>query len=515
MQQEMWDYGNGGDIVGNKRVGIRRTVTGSDGEVRTFTESEDIYNELIEQLLATAPYNGILVNKFELLDNAYRASGGFENGDYLIPHPREKQQKYVRRKNMAYFINYVKPIVDALVNPIFKTDPVRDGMSTIYESFVEDVDGNNTSLTRFMKKAAIRAKLHGVEFIVVDMERISSDSIITKRTIIDNRIYPYLYLVSPSQVTGWATNKFGKLVSITYTVTNVTIDSDGNSVYKPEVWTWTESRCKKTVDGTEVVFDNPIGVIPIIPLYGAINDSDDLIPQSDVYAIAKTNFALYNACSELRERNRAQAFSLLTYPIADDDDYDTVDQPLKVGVNDLLMYRASTGNRPEFITPPPDSSEILLNEINFMVKEIYRMASLRMNTDVNTYNVSAVARKIENQQYYQSIAELAQGLQETEKMINKVFNIYMGDNGTRDFNISYNKEYAILDTTEVLNNATSSLALEMTNEYNKEMRKQVARATLADIDTNTLNEIIKSIDNSKESENPLDSEATVVQPTRS
>jgi len=179
------------------------------------------------------------------------------------------------------------------------------------------------------------------------------------------------------------------------------------------------------------------------------------------------------------------------------------------------MYRASTGNRPEFITPPPDSSEILLNEINFMVKEIYRMANLRMNTDVNTYNVSAVARKIENQQYYQSIAELAQGLQEAEKLIYKIFNIYMGNNNIEEFNISYNKEYAILDTTEVLNNATTSLALGMTNEYNKEMRKQVARAILADIDTNTLNDIIRSIDESKDSENPLESEASVVQPTRS
>ena len=412
--------------MSGKQIGMKRTVVGSDGAVREYTEKEAFRNEYLEQLMSLAPYSGMSVNKYELLDNAYRASGGFENGKYLIPHPSEKNSKYIRRQNMAYFINYVKPIVDALVNPIFKTDPVRSGMSNTYENFIEDVDGNNTTLTRFMKKAAIRAKLHGVEFIVVDMEKLPDYITVTERMILDNRLYPYLYLVSPSQITDWATNKFGKLVSITYSVTNTEIDREGNTVYINEAWTWTETKCKKSANGKDVVFDNPVGIIPIIPLYGAINDSDDLIPQSDVFAIAKTNFALYNACSELRERNRAQAFSLLTYPIADDDDYDTVDEPLKLGTADLLMYRASTGNRPEFITPPPDSSEILLNEINFMVKEIYRMANLRMNTDVNTYNVSAVARKIENQQYYQSIAELAQGLQEAEKLIYKIFNIYMG-----------------------------------------------------------------------------------------
>ena len=501
--------------MGLKTIGMRRTVVGSDGAVREYTEMEDFRNELFEQLLMTAPYSGNLVNKYELLDNAYRASGGFENGSYLIPHPSEKDTKYTRRKNMAYFINYVKPVVDALVNPIFKTDPVRSGMSNIYENFVKDVDGNGTTLTRFMKKAAIRAKLHGVEFIVVDMEQLPENVTITEKDILDNRIYPYLYLVSPSQITNWATNKFGKLVSITYTVTNVEVDSEGNNNSIVETWTWTETKCKKSVGGNDVVFNNPVGIIPIIPLYGAINDSDDLIPQSDVFAIAKTNFALYNACSELRERNRAQAFSLLTYPIADDDDYSTVDEPLKLGTADLLMYRASTGNRPEFITPPPDSSEILLNEINFMVKEIYRMASLRMNTDVNTYNVSAVARKIENQQYYQSIAELAQGLQEAEKLIYKVFNIYLGNRDVEGFSVAYTREYAVLDVTEVLNSATNSLSLGMTKEYNKEMRKQVARATLADIGTETLNSVLESIENSEDSGNILEGAATVVQPARS
>ena len=149
-----------------------------------------------------------------------------------------------------------------------------------------------------------------------------------------------------------------------------------------------------------------------------------------------------------------------------------------------------------------------------MVKEIYRMANLRMNTDRNTYNVSAIARKIENQQYYQTIAELAQGLEEVEKRIYKVFNKYVGDN-TENFEVHYNREYAVLDVTEVLNSASVSLALGMTEEYNKEMRKQIARATLADTSAETLNEIIASIDKSEESGIALETKATVVQPTRS
>ena len=295
------------------QIGTKRTVMEAGGSLNTFLEVEEQYSELIKQLASLAKYNGQLIGKYELLDNAYRASGGFETGDYLIPHPSEKADKYVRRKNMSYFINYVKPVVDAHVNPIFKAEPIREGMSSTFSLFEKDVDGKKTTLTRFMKKAAIRAKLHGVEFIVVDMEQVEEDRILTEKDVVDERLYPYLYLVSPAQVTDWYTDKLGRLVSITYTIDNYVLDDDGNAVNRPETWTWTNTICKKAVDGKTQTFQNSVGIIPIIPLYGAINDSNNLIPQSDLYAIARTNHALYNACSELRERNRAQAFSLLTY----------------------------------------------------------------------------------------------------------------------------------------------------------------------------------------------------------
>ena len=494
---------------------LRRNITGLNNEVVEFTQKERYRDELAKQMLLMMKILGTTIDKYQLLDDSYRASGGFEDGQYLIPHPSEGLPKYKRRQRMGYYVNYVKPIVDALVNPIFKTDPVRSGTTDLYNRFIENVDGNDTTLTRFMKKAGIRAKLHGVEFIVMDMKELSEDEVITQDRIIEERIYPYLYLVSPSQISDFALDKFGKLILISYTVNNYVIDSDGNKKSVEETWTWTATKCKRKVGGIEESFINPIGEIPIVPLYGAINNvSDSILVQSDVFAIAKTGFALYQACSELRERNSAQAFSVLTYPIGDDDDYEESAEKLNVGTADMLMYRASQGNRPEFITPPPDSSDMLLNEIEFMVKEIYRMASLRMSTDKNTYNVSAIARKIENQQYYQSIAELAQGLEEVEKKLYKIFNLYMGDN-SEGFSISYNREYAVASPEDTLNQATTSLALGMTSAYNKEMRKQVARAVFADIGVDTLNDILDSIEKDpKSGAAQEDTKATVVQPTR-
>ena len=64
-----------------------------------------------------------------------------------------------------------------------KADVLFWSSSSTYEQFIQDVDGNGTTLTRFMKKAAIRAKLHGVEFIVVDMEQLEEGQIVTEKDI--------------------------------------------------------------------------------------------------------------------------------------------------------------------------------------------------------------------------------------------------------------------------------------------------------------------------------------------
>lgn len=77
-----------------------------------------------------------------------------------------------------------------------------------------------------MKKAAIRAKLHGVEFIVTDMEELEHIQSNNQEDVEDNRLYPYLYLVSPLQVkyADWPQINLESLIYIKYsTVENTTI----------------------------------------------------------------------------------------------------------------------------------------------------------------------------------------------------------------------------------------------------------------------------------------------------
>lgn len=493
-------------------VGISRRLMGAGGDIADLTRAEQQMSETIRQLQFNAPFINIITNKYKLLDDSYRGTGGYEDGTYLIAHPREKEDKYKRRQQLAYYTNFVKPVVDAQVNPIFKQEPNRQNTSSLYKLFINNVDGNDTSLTRFMKKAAIRAKLHGVEFIMMDMAEVDESSVITNKDVVEQRLFPYLYLVSPSNIIDYAVDKFGRLIYLKYMVSNMSIDESGNKNMFDEVYTWTESYCIKEVGGKTTKVLNTIGEIPVIPIYGAINNSDDFIPQSDVYAIARTNLALYNATSELRERNRAQAFSILTYPLAEDDDYESGSEAINVGVNDVLMYRSGRSS-PAFITPPASPSDVILSEISFMIQQIYRMANMKDNQTVSQYNVTGIAKEYDNQNLYQVILELAQGLQKAEYKIARIFNKYTNESKSNNLSIVYNNEFGVVDTTSALNSAIQSLALNICPDFNLQLKKQVIRSVLTSVDSNVVEQIINNLEHQSTAKDPV-FDATVVQPTR-
>ena len=60
------------------------------------------------------------MNNYQLLRDAYFGSGGFASGAYLTKHKRESEEDYRFRRQNAYYLNYFAPIVNALVDPIFK-----------------------------------------------------------------------------------------------------------------------------------------------------------------------------------------------------------------------------------------------------------------------------------------------------------------------------------------------------------------------------------------------------------
>ena len=151
----------------------------------------------------------ITIDDYTLLHDAYTGGGGFDSGEYLFQHSREDMADFMVRKKMARYSNFVKVIIKALTNPIFKKTIVRDfAENEMLKKFVEDVDGQKTPLNAFMKKATKWARLYGRVFIVMD-NYAEKEQVINRADALDMRRFPYLYIVCPNQITDYETDRWG------------------------------------------------------------------------------------------------------------------------------------------------------------------------------------------------------------------------------------------------------------------------------------------------------------------
>lgn len=419
---------------------------------------------------------------YQFLEDAYSGGGGFRTGEYLVKRPREKQDSFQVRKELCYYLNYVKPVVDSHVNPIFRKEAARDwggrkdgSGGGLFSRFYEDIDTVKTKLPKFMKRAARIAKLHGAAFIVVDNVK---DQPGTMAEVLAQRAFPYAYIVKPSQVTDYKVNKAGALTSITYSVAG---DGSGSSGEQSEIWTWTSAQwtCSGSgVSGIEKSGPNAIGRVPVIPLLGAEADPGKLKPLSEFYAIARANKRIFNLCSEIDELITKQAFSIFTYPLGDKSDPQTVKDML-VGTENAVMYDGSVSSPPGYATPDGMPLEQLRAERADLIQEIYRMAQQSHTTGVET-KTSGVAKAWDFEGANQTLSGFAANCEAAEMNIAALFEAWT--QGKVGYTVNYSDDFGIEDVSGALDEVGKALDLAIGGKFDVAVKKKAVDVYLNDLD---------------------------------
>lgn len=435
------------------------------------------------------PYNPPS-NQYTFLEDSYAGSGGFKDGSYLVPHPRETPDKYLARKQMAYYLNYVKVVVNSLTEPIFRKPAVRDWgnrkqETNLFSMFMLDVDGNNTPIDKFMKRVAHIAQLHAVAFIIVDNE---PEQPATIAQAITNRAFPYMYTIKPQQVKEWEVDKKGRIIKFVYEVYS-SHSSSGSSMDEREIWTWTPTEWSIRVGDNITKSSHTLKQVPVIPVFASEGDSTDLLPESEVYQIAKANMAIFNICSELREVLRNQAFSILTYPVTDKISTEEALE-LVVGTENVLPFDGESSNPPSFISPPVDPVTQLQAELKRLIEEIYRQASLLSVTGVQVKS-SGVAKAWDFDQTNQVLSDLANSCEIAEIKMSRLFELWT--NNTVGFVCNYPDDFGIVDITGKLDEVTKALDLNIGGKFNIEVKRKAAEVVLGDLPEERFDAVIKDI----------------------
>lgn len=440
---------------------------------------------------------------YKVLHDAYYGKGGFKHGGYIERYPREGELKYLRRRKVAYYSNYLRPIIDSHVNPIFRKEPKRSWQgNSKFEQFTQNVDACGAGMNRFMKKAALIAKIYGVAFIFTDN---FAELPAKLATALKERMFPYSYIVAPRKVESYKVNKFGKLTSIT--IREPAEDSEGNVTDGEWLREWTSTGWILIGDDGETKGqgEHNLGRLPVTPLYSNQVEKMDTLPQSEFLDISKMSISLYNRCSELDEILSGQTISIMIYPIAANQKPDCV-QEIVTGIENIIGLYASEGGAPGYISPNSAPAEMQMKQIDRLVTEMYRMARLSHTTGVQQ-QTSGIAKAYDFEQTNQNLGDFAANIEEAEEDIARVFALWENVDNL-DYNVAYDRDFGIIDIASILADAMAALDLDIGNKFNAAVKKKIVASYLGeDIPAAEYDEIIKEINYNAENADYADQSA--------
>jgi len=434
------------------------------------------------ETMVQIPFTNIaLLSQYTLLHDAYYGSGGFKDGRYLVPHVRTNPEQFVEMKAQCFYANYLKPVLNSHVSPIFAQDADRVLNESLQDEerlngFLANADGLGHSLQRVVKRSARMAKLYAACFAVVDNWEEPAQ---TRAQAIDERKYPFVVVVPASAVASWDMDGRGRFTRFTYAEV-----INGKESYK----TWTDAEWYiSDRDGNKAINEasgaNALGYVPVASLYSFDReDIFDVLPLSEFYAIARVNARIFNLDAEITELERSQAYSILFYP--------GNPASLAGGTRNAIGFDPTTNQAPFFASPDAQQLKGLMEGRAALVGDIYRQANLTHLHQGEGANASGIAKQYDLEITSQALRDFTLNIEQFENQIVRIFGDYLGvDYG---YSVTYSRNYAIQVPLDVLREGSEALLQDFGATGNAEVKKRSAASLFTDAEI--LEKVNASID---------------------
>lgn len=365
--------------------------------------------------------NVMNVNDYLFIEHAYKGTDGFKNGKYLIPHQREMY--YDSRRQFSDYVNFLHPIVRAMLDPVFSDVINRVYSGALVDSFVNDCNGNGMHIQTFVSLVTQYVRLHGVCFVVLDNV---SDQPESMTDAIKAGKKPYSYIRKAYQVEDYTLNMFGGLQDIMFIDICITVDGKETQLYRR--WTKNDTQLFRKSDDSQdakyVPYSGPVshdlGRLPVLSFYETDRDNPDiLLPHPKMYGIAKLNHSIYNQDSERRELERNQGFSILC---VQEDGTDPAGKVL--GSNNYLSVPIDASNMPVFAAPPAELLEGLLLQREKKRDDLFSLAEQNGVIGVKKEAKSGIALSYEFRAYETTLRKTAEIATRVEAGVFELFSAW-------------------------------------------------------------------------------------------
>jgi len=435
--------------------------------------------------------------EYKFLLNAYTGLGGFKDGSYLIRHPRETDEKYESRRKLSYYPNFTRKVLNAYISHLFKEPVSRNTAgSQELENFWNKANLKGEYIDKAMKRYSTLANVLGTLFLIVDRKPLTA---ITRAEDLLNT--PYIVPKMPTEVVDYSVDQSGQLEWIVFSEVITSKKFKGEK--KDEVrFRYFDKEGWQILKGTTILDatvesqgTHNLGIVPVVQLH-----SEDPIEESEIFGtskifeIAKTNFRLFNALSELDEILRSQTFSILTIPAKEPTDREQYEN-MTLSTENGLFYDPEYGGKPEFIAPPANPTEAYEKRIAELINYIYKLASLEFIQGVQK---SGVAMAFDFQETNSALASLSKNIEEAEYQVIDIVGRWF-DKDLSEAVVEYKKDFSVVDLQQELKNAIDVLALDISRKFNIELKKKLAYDFVGDrLEEEQLQEIYEEIETSED-----------------
>jgi hypothetical protein len=407
---------------------------------------------------------------------------------YLIRYPRESDQKFARRNELAFYASPLAQASSRFVGYMSTKQALRELPHALYESMAEDIDGKGNELDVFFTQFLIHAKSRGSMLLLVDMD--AAPAAANQAAQIEQRVAPYWSMVLPESVTDYAIGDDGKFAFAEFSG-NWTNPETGERV--PCVWYFDRIGWRATAKdkaGAEQVLtegEHGLGECPLL----IWTEGSDFPCFGPFAAIADLSKRLFNLDSELDEILRAQTFSLLTMQSPDNT---TEDQKIAmaqtagqtIGTQNLIVHSGST---PAFIAPPDGPAKVYLERIDKMRQQIDEVG---LNIATINQQESGIAMKMRFQAVNSALAACAERTEGLERRAWALSQRWLRLSVAPD--VEWPRDFDIADVESELQILQDMQAAGMPREVIIEQQKRIVLLQFGNAEDEDLDELIAAVE---------------------
>lgn len=438
---------------------------------------------------------------WQILLDGFEGSGGFLDGNYLWPYPREDEPQFRERKAAARYHNYLESLVDMYVRYVFGAGIKRTSKDPAFNQWLEDVDGAGAPMTELMKRFAAMALNGGHAGVLVDKTQEEP----TGPRLADEQAQVFCTVFPNVSVVDWRHER-NRLVGVKLleTAPPVPLVADDEDAPTQQWLLWSlEGWARYTAEGELLGgAETDLGLVPLVVLRPKPSHVSPMLGRP-LCGNANVIRAMFNRASEEDQVLRDQAFSVATVNVPPEGDVDQVKSALGsvIGTAKCVVVKGQL----TYQTPSMEVPEAIRANIGYLVQELYRAAHVRFNRD-SLDAESAEAIRLQHKELNEMLQGLGKALAQAERDIARAYYAWTEPSPEAaetaferaDPRAEYPTEFFVAELAADLEAWQQAIEMDLGLTMTKRIKKRAVRRIEPDMDPEDLDVVDAEIDEQDE-----------------